>query len=296
MLVVGLTGDIGAGKSTVCSLLQRMGAEIVEADRIVRQIWTKPEIIEQACNRWGKEILDEEGRVLPNVIASKAFLNDSEYKWLCDLIHPLVMAEMEKELVGGEGLKVFEIPLLFEVGRPDWIDFVIYVTAPKELRARRSAARGLDEEALALRERWLLPADEKKKRSDWVIENEGDLKSLRAKVEDLGKLLLNLAYPILVSLTCGSESEADEIARACIDRKLAACVNICPVKSIYVWQGKLEQEGEWELKFKSLQCKLHALKNTILEKHSYGTPVILVHPLKWMNGDALLWLREVLDI
>ena len=76
----------------------------------------------------------------------------------------------------------------------------------------------------------------KEEETDWVIE--GDLKTLRQG--QTWELLLNLAYPILVSLTCGSESEAEEI-EACIDRKLAACVNICPVKSIYVWQGKLEQ-------------------------------------------------------
>lgn len=54
MLVIGLTGDIGAGKSTVSSLLERMGAVVVDADKIVRQIWTRPEIIEAASKRWGR--------------------------------------------------------------------------------------------------------------------------------------------------------------------------------------------------------------------------------------------------
>lgn len=297
MLVIGLTGDIGAGKSTVCSLLQRMGAVVVEADRIVRQIWSKPEIIEAARKRWGNDILDNEGRVLAGEVASKGFSDETEYRWMCDLIHPLVMAEMERSLLeGGDGLKVFEIPLLFEVGKPDWIDFVIYVTAPKDVRARRNAMRGLDEEAIASRERWLLPAEDKKNMSDWVIENGGDLKALREEVEKLGELLLKIAYPILVSVTCGSERETEDIAKTCLEKKLAACANIAPVRSIYSWRGKVEDEGEWKVELKTLRCKLYPLKNEILSQHSYDTPVILVHSLNWINPKALLWLREVLDI
>ncbi|HOM31301.1 MAG TPA: dephospho-CoA kinase [Acetomicrobium flavidum] len=297
MLVIGLTGDIGAGKSTVCSLLQQMGAVVVEADRIVRQIWLRPEIIEAARKRWGNDILDSEGRIVASEVASKGFCNEAEYRWMCDLIHPLVMAEMERSLLeGGEGLKVFEIPLLFEVGRPDWIDFAIYVTAPKDVRARRNAMRGLDEEAIAARERWLLPAEEKKKMSDWVIENGGDLKALREEVERLGELLLKIAYPMLVSVTCGSESEAQDIARTCVEKRLAACVNIVPVRSIYSWHGDIEDEGEWKAELKTLRCKLYQLKKEILSRHSYDTPVILAHSLTWVNPKALLWLREVLDI
>jgi len=96
MLVIGLTGDIGAGKSTVCSLLQQMGAVVVEADRMVRQIWLRPEIIEAARKRWGNDILDSEGRIVASEVASKGFCDEAEYRWMCDLIHPLVMAEMER--------------------------------------------------------------------------------------------------------------------------------------------------------------------------------------------------------
>src|SRR5690606_27379318 len=131
--------------------------------------------------------------------------------------------EMEKALSGDNGLKVFEIPLLFEVGKPEWVDIVVYVTASKEARSKRNLIRGVDEKAIALRERWLLPAEEKKKMSDWVIENDGDLQSLREKVDALGDLLLKLAYPIMVSVTCGGEEEAVNIARECIEKKLAAC-------------------------------------------------------------------------
>ncbi len=296
MLVIGLTGDIGAGKSTVSSLLERMGAVVVDADKIVRQIWTRPEIIEAASKRWGKDILDENDRILPHVVASKAFHDETEYKWLCELIHPSVMVEMEKALSGDNGLKVFEIPLLFEAGKPEWVDFVVYVTASKEVRSKRNLIRGLDEKAITLRERWLLPAEEKKKMSDWVIENDGDLQSLRKKIEALGDLLLKLTHPIMVSVTCGGEEEAVDIARDCIEKKLAACANIHPVRSIYLWQENVEDEEEWEVSLKSLQCRLYPLRKAILEKHSYDTPVILVHPLKWVNPKALLWLKGVLGI
>ena len=80
--------------------------------------------------------------------------------------------------ISGAGITVAEIPMLFEAGRPEWVDRVLFMTADAEIRARRNSFRGLDENELRRRERFFLNREERIKRSDWVICNNGDVEKL----------------------------------------------------------------------------------------------------------------------
>jgi dephospho-CoA kinase len=179
MLALGVTGDVGAGKSTLTRFWKEMGASVLDADEIVRSLWKRPAIISEAVSRWGMKVADPAGNILPRDIASRAFSCREEYEWLCGLLHPLVRIEMERLAASLEGWVVAEIPLLFEGGVPEWIDATVYVAAPEERRRERNSTRGWDGGEILRRESFLFPSEEKKRRADIVLENNGSLDDLR---------------------------------------------------------------------------------------------------------------------
>ena len=180
MLVSAVTGDVGAGKSTLTAFWRERGASVIDADEIVRVLWTRPEIITAAGFRWGEGIFDGKGAVLPSRVAARAFADEKEYRWLCDLLHPLVRIEMERRAASLDGWIVAEIPLLFESGPPWWVDVSVYVTAPEEFRSLRNSVRGWNESEIPRRESFLLPSDEKRRRASLIMENSGTLDEFRA--------------------------------------------------------------------------------------------------------------------
>lgn len=193
MMAFGLSGDVGAGKSTLARLWRERGASVLDADEVVRVLWTRADVLGAAVSRWGKEILDSSGRAVPSRIASKAFADLKEYKWLCALLHPLVRIEMERAASSLEGWVVAEIPLLFEGGIPWWIDAAIYVTAPEEKRRERNSARGWNKDEIARREGFLLSGGEKRARADLVIDNGQTLETLTEEASRLAERFRRLS-------------------------------------------------------------------------------------------------------
>ena len=208
MLALGVTGDVGAGKSTVSRIWGEMGASVLDADKIVRSLWKRADIIEAASSRWGKDILGEDGVIVPRKIAVKAFSDPAEYRWMCGLLHPQVRVEMERTAVSLEGWVVAEIPLLFEGGVPWWIDATVYVTADSAVRASRNAARGLDTEALGRRETFLLPGEEKKSRATIVLDNSGSMEEMLGTARETGRLFRRLSGLVQFSVLFGSRDDA----------------------------------------------------------------------------------------
>ncbi len=182
---IALTGDVGAGKSTVASLLEEMGGVRLDADAIALEQWRRPDVAQAAAHRWGRQVLDPSGGIVRGAVAGRIFADRAEYDWACGLIHPLVMAELERRVaaLSPDRWAVAEVPLLFEVGRPAWVAAVVFVTAPRALRIARCRQRGWDEAELTRREAFYLPSDERMALSDFVLNNEGDLASLRREAE-----------------------------------------------------------------------------------------------------------------
>lgn len=181
MAVRAVTGDIGAGKSTVTRLLARkLGCEVQDADEIAHSLWETQEVITAAKDRWGSEILDTSGNIIKAKISDIIFSDEEEYKFCNTLLHPLVMSKLRDISRNSQSI-ILEIPLLFEAGRPCWIDEVIYVTAPFRARAVRcSKQRGWSESELAIRERLLMPQEVRMSMSDIIIYNDGGLDELEA--------------------------------------------------------------------------------------------------------------------
>lgn len=190
MLTVGLTGDVGAGKSTLSKIWEGMGALIIDADRIAREMWDLPEVRVKAAARWGGGFFDGDQRAVYAAIAAKIFSNEDEYKFVSELLHPPTMAKIEDMVRKTSGWTVVEIPLLFEYGRPVWIDYVVYVSALLEERINRNSARGWDAREIERREARLMAREKKMTMSEYVLDNSGSFCEWGEKAEKLGRIFL----------------------------------------------------------------------------------------------------------
>lgn len=185
---VAVTGDVGAGKSTVARLFESLGAVRLDADAVVAGLWRRPDIIEAAVGRWGPGILDPEGRIVPARVAERLFSSRAEYDWGCALLHPPAKAELARRVAAldqGREWAVAEIPMLFESGVPGWVTATVFVTASRELRVERCRARGWDEAELLRREAFFLPSEERAARSDFVLRNDGAPEELERSVRSI---------------------------------------------------------------------------------------------------------------
>lgn len=289
MLVLGITGDIGAGKSTVSSIIAESGATVINADLVAHEIWKRKEIILKAVERWGDDIIISDDNIDSNMVASLVFRDDKEYKWLCDTLHPLIRMEMEKKVMALDGLIVVEIPLLFENGIPWWVDATMYVSAPYALRLERNKSRGWDDGDIARRESFLFPSKEKMAKADIRVINSGDIHSLRDELINLSARLKDFANLSEISFTVPSKEQALEIASAALREDL---VLDAKVKDVYLF--RLEEVGraedDWEVRFLAFQKRYNAILDFLAPyRVSHGT----LPPMKAFKRPGSLWKKYV---
>lgn len=187
MIRVGLTGTLGAGKSTVGKLFEEWGALRVDADRVAREaVAPGSPALERIRERWGERVLRTDGTLdraaLRRVVAGEP----EERRALERMLHPPVLRRVEERLERAEeeGVRcaVVEVPLLFEEGLGDRFDVTVAVDAPRELRYGRVAEeRGLPEEEFAALEEAQWPGERKREAADHVIVNDGDRAGLERK-------------------------------------------------------------------------------------------------------------------
>ena len=185
-MTVAVTGPFASGKSTFVRILGELGAETVSADEIVHDLLAESkETITRVVDRFGEEVLKESG-VDRRVLGRKVFGNPEALQDLEDILHPLVRRETRRRIENtGADLFVAEIPLLFEGGRSGSFDYTVAVTVPEERRRVWAAERGVDETALRAIEARQLGQEEKARRADVVVQNDGDLDKLREQAEEL---------------------------------------------------------------------------------------------------------------
>jgi len=291
LFVVGLTGDIGAGKSTLIKIWHGLGAHVLDADAAAKRMWQNPDICAEAAERWGDDIL-EGGGVNFAKIAEKAFADEKEYRYMIGLIHPGTRAQLTREVSALRGWVAAEIPLLFESGGHDWLDCVVYVTAPEEARVARNRARGWSGGEIARRERYLLSSEEKQASADIALRNDGTAEQWADTAREIGAAFLKMASARELTTQCATEQEAREIAGALLDGRLAACVNIAPVTSLYLWNGETEAASEWSLTCKTTESALRGAIACVKARHSYELPAVTVK--EYCGGDAatLRWIAE----
>ena len=183
-MTVAVTGPFASGKSTFVNMLGSLGAETVSADEIVHDLLaTDEETISRVVERFGNDVLGERG-VDRRALGSKVFGDPEALRDLEEILHPLVRRETKRRVAASDAdLFVAEIPLLFEGGRGGEFDYTVAVTVPEERRRVWAAQRGADEEALRAIEARQLSGEEKARRADVVVQNDGTLDKLREQAE-----------------------------------------------------------------------------------------------------------------
>jgi len=201
MLNVALTGNIAAGKSTVVELFRKWGATIIDADQLAREAQAPgSEVLAAIVRRFGSDVLASDGSLDRAGLRTKVMGDDQALAALNAIVHPAVQRRREELLAAararGDVLVVNDIPLLFEAADPDQFDAVILVDAPEALRRTRlRALRGLSNEEADRMLAAQMPAERKRARSQYVIENSGSLKELeRAAKAVFAKLRLDSGF------------------------------------------------------------------------------------------------------
>ncbi len=186
---VGLTGGVASGKSTVSAILRELGAVVIDADRIAREVVAKgTEGLAAVVRELGEEILDENGEMDRPAVARLVFADDDARRRLEGVIHPLVRSEgarLEGEAPEGS-VVVHDIPLLAETGQASAFDAVLVVDADPEEQVRRAVRdRGWSEEEARSRIAAQAGREERRAFATHVIENSGTLDELRRRVEEV---------------------------------------------------------------------------------------------------------------
>jgi dephospho-CoA kinase len=191
-LIVGLTGGMGCGKSTVAELFSGHGFLRLDADREVRdELLPDPEVIAAIRGKFGDRVMDAAGRVSRKRLAEVVFADDEALRWLEDLLHPRLYSRWRALFAASRGAKIMaEVPLLFEKNLNNWFDFTICVATDSSLQLRRLEQRGIAPELARRRLAKQLPLARKCELADFVILNDGSLQFLGEQVSRLAQRLL----------------------------------------------------------------------------------------------------------
>ncbi|MBL6007713.1 dephospho-CoA kinase [Bacillus halotolerans] len=190
-LVIGLTGGIASGKSTVANMLIDKGITVIDADIIAKQAVEKGmPAYRQIIDEFGEDILLENGDIDRRKLGALVFTNEQKRLALNSIVHPAVREEMlkrrDESIANQETFVVLDIPLLFESKLESLVDKIIVVSVTKELQLERLTKRNqLTEEEALSRIRSQIPLEEKVSRADNVIDNSGTLEETKQQLEEI---------------------------------------------------------------------------------------------------------------
>jgi len=192
MLIVGLTGGVASGKTTVSQVLEEEGAHIIDADRIARELvqphtpaWKK------LVNAFGQEIVRADGSIHRKKLADKIFGDPGQRKRLNQILHPQIRKEMDRrvkevEKKDPDAIVVIDAPLLVELGGHHQMDRLIVVTTTQAQQIDRLKKRdGINAEKAMRMFSSQMPLEEKAKRADFVIRNDGSLQETKKKAREV---------------------------------------------------------------------------------------------------------------
>lgn len=197
-LILGITGNIASGKSTVAGGFARLGAALVDADQLARDVVASGSpVLDQLAERFGDDILREDGQLDREKLSAIIFADPEARQELNRIMHPaigqLAIERLQKlKKKPGIPLVVYEAPLLFEAGAEGRVDQVLVVKIDSQVQLARLMQReGLDEDAARLRIDSQMPQDEKLARADYVIDNSGTVEEVLEQVKELWAKLLD---------------------------------------------------------------------------------------------------------
>jgi dephospho-CoA kinase len=193
MLLVGLTGGIASGKSTVSAMLAERGAEVIDADHIARQVvlpgtraWCR------IRDHFGPGVLHPDGQIDRQALADIVFADQAKLTVLNEITHPEIFARIADRLEAHHDqdvVVVLDAALLIEAGLAEGVDVVVVVHSPREIQVERLAARGVGERDASSRIAAQLAPEKRLAGADMVIDNSGSLEDLGRRVDEVWKQL-----------------------------------------------------------------------------------------------------------
>ena len=195
MLVVGLTGGIGSGKSTVANLFAEHGAPIIDTDQVARELTYPGEpALTEIITHFGKRLLQEDGTLNRAMLRELIFSDEKQRAWLENLLHPLIRKKTQEKVQSFSApYCIIVIPLLIETGPYPFINRILVVDAPEAMRIQRIQQR--DKTSVTSIDAIFKAQTNVEKRfaaAQDIIFNQGSLESLREQVEKLHQLYMSL--------------------------------------------------------------------------------------------------------
>jgi dephospho-CoA kinase len=209
VILVGLTGGIGSGKSTVSARLAELGARVIDADAIVRDVQEPgTEVFAAIVERFGEGVVAPDGSLDRQAIADIVFNDPDELKGLNEIVHPAVGVEIANRLAEAadtEDVVILDVPLLVESGRDDMAATVVVDLDPDVAVQRLVEHRGFSEEDARARMSRQVSREDRLAKATKVLHNDGTVDDLRAQVDALWPWMQSLDH-----VTPPSEDEASE--------------------------------------------------------------------------------------
>ncbi|HIQ48126.1 MAG TPA: dephospho-CoA kinase [Aquifex aeolicus] len=193
MKKVGLTGNIGCGKSTVAQMFKKLGAYVLDADKLIHSFYKKVHpVYKEVLKVFGEEILDKEGNIDRKKLARIVFTNKEKLQILENITHKALYKEIDEILktLPENSIFILEAALLVEKGTYKNYDKLIVVWAPYEVCKERALKRGMSEEDFERRWKNQMPIDEKVKYADFVIDNSKSFDETLKQVNEIYKRLI----------------------------------------------------------------------------------------------------------
>jgi dephospho-CoA kinase len=196
--VVALTGGVASGKSTVARMLRSLGAEVLDADQVARELVEPGQpALDEIAEAFGRDFLTSDGRLDRRKLAGVVFSDPQARRRLNAILHPRILGRLRERLRELAALRpqtvvVVDLPLLFDVSMPEFeqLDAIVVYATPATQRRRLMIRDGLSEEEAEARLQAQVPLEEKLARARWVVDNEGPLHRTRAQVERVWEEIL----------------------------------------------------------------------------------------------------------
>ncbi|MBF0370031.1 MAG: dephospho-CoA kinase [Magnetococcales bacterium] len=198
MFIIGITGSMGCGKSTIAKMLEEKGALLLDSDQLARQVLEPgTEGLQEVVAHFGPGILDEQGHLLRKKLGEKVFANPRERTWLEKVVHPRIRP-LQKKLLSHyhqqtpQGIALLDIPLLFETGEAQLCDLTVVVACGEKqwqrLAERHWMSDGVKQKAIQRQ----MPEAEKIQMAHRVIDNRGTLEKTRSQVNALWEEIVRI--------------------------------------------------------------------------------------------------------
>lgn len=202
MKVIGLTGGIATGKSTAATILRELGASIVDADELAREIVRPGQgAWREIVNAFGSRILRADKTIDREKLRRTIFQDEQARRRLESITHPRIRAlakqKIKKLAAEGAQIIIYDVPLLFENQVHHWLRPVILIACDSAIQKRRLQQRdGLSEREIEQHLSAQMPLGEKRKLADFVIENDGDLRELKRQVREVWEKIQTFTSPV----------------------------------------------------------------------------------------------------